>query len=1088
MSVEQVMFPVMAPGVAIPGNSFMWMQKKLGGTAELVKGPGGIQLVGDTAQLDALYRRVLYSKGDCSIKQILKGQNMANLRVVSGHRWGSNVATGPVRSDVMVIGKMLGEQEVAQKLNQIGESGSLLREVATSLESEDVVNQWYVTNVLKTSHPKGPGNSTLTEAWLKDWKAILDHEIRLVRPKFILCLGADASKLLLGKSASVGWMEGRVVDYRIRLNRDLSEEPRFHDCLVMTVIHPAAVLAAPEVEDKFRQGLTRFVQLTRGLRWDKEEEGLDHRTVDTLDGVRQLAAEIASDIEDNMLSFDAEWHGQHPQNAGSYLRTVQLSWRHKTAACIMLRGQGGQRIHSARAEKEIMKIIKRLCQGRQLIAHFGVADLEFLAGKGLDLSPEYLNVPEDWETYMRDCLAGKACGFDTGTAAHSISETDDFGLTAQALKHTSAPRYDIKLTDWKKEFCKEHKLKDSELEGYGECPDEILVPYGCYDADVTRRIAVVQKKLLNGDLFGNNCWEAFWISMRALPIVLEINVTGMYLDKARTDELTTTYLLARDQLEDDIRTWARWPDFNVNSVYQVREFLFGEHLNGVELAPGEKVRRLRPKGARSLWLQPIMTTDKRPMLWPEVEKKKLVGEKTPSTNKLALSLLAQEAQAVERELHGRRYKIDFSPQVSKLRDFRFISQVLKSSLRPPLLATDDDEEDLRSYRKGPDGHYVYGGGWAAAVCDDGKVRTHMYPTKETARWASARPPAQNFSKRRETDYARILKEKYSHPLRSIVRSAPGLVLVEADYIGAELYGMAIMSGDRQLIEHAKRNQLPENHPDYYDIHSNVAKLAFRLDCPPTKAGLKAIGKKNLRVAAKNVIFGIAYGRQAKAIALGVKEEGVNITVEEAQMIIDTIFEMYPGLQPFFAACQARAGGERWMCNCFGRFRRLPVARDFKTLGEFERQLMNVPIQSMIADAVNRACDHLYTYRRTLESGDDFWFNVLLQIHDAMLFQTEPKHVPRLIDEVLPLCMAQKVPIYPTTLDGVPRDDADAPYFLGIDVEVATHWGELMYPEECLELGIDPKYSGWQPEQGGWMHKTEKEGHVWRDADWHKLAV
>ena len=93
--------------------------------------------------------------------------------------------------------------------------------------------------------------------------------------------------------------------------------------------------------------------------------------------------------------------------------------------------------------------------------------------------------------------------------------------------------------------------------------------------------------------------------------------------------------------------------------------------------------------------------------------------------------------------------------------------------------------------------------------------------------------------------------------------------------------MAIMTGDRTMIDHATRNQLPEDHPDFYDIHSNVAVLAFKLKCAPTKSGLASIGMSHLRIVAKSVIFGIAYGRGAKAIALAAREQKVDVSVDAA---------------------------------------------------------------------------------------------------------------------------------------------------------------------------------------------------------------
>lgn len=95
---------------------------------------------------------------------------------------------------------------------------------------------------------------------------------------------------------------------------------------------------------------------------------------------------------------------------------------------------------------------------------------------------------------------------------------------------------------------------------------------------------------------------------------------------------------------------------------------------------------------------------------------------------------------------------------------------------------------------------------------------------------------------------------------------------------------------------------------------------------------------------------VAYGRQAKAIALAAEEEGIKVTEQEAQAIVDTIFKMYPGLVKFFEECRARAvtrdprgpPAPRWLCGPFGRFRRFRDTDDRKIKGEYERQSQNFP--------------------------------------------------------------------------------------------------------------------------------------------------
>lgn len=1037
-SSRRKLYPLTAPGMPFPGPDFIEHANNEGEPVN-IKGKGkdaSLECAGEV--IEELHYKALYAAGRFSLPIRLKADRRKTMRFIPGHLWGFDLE-GPVPAEVMVLGKMPGKEEESRRRNLIGPSSQLFLDALRYLNVKGM-RHWYVTNLLKFRHPED--GSTLKSPWIKDCLPLLHQELRLVRPKFILCLGADASKQLLGDKYSVSYMEGRVIPYQYPLHRDAADEPQFGEALVMTCVHPAQVYRQPEMSSQMEFQLARFGQLINGIRFDQAEADIDHRVIRSEAELRALFNEIRRTCRDRWIALDAEWHGEHPQNKNAYLRTVQLSWAHKKAACIVLRAQGGAdsfQPSPQRAAKLLHEFLNEAGDWR-ICGQFLNADLEWLIYEGIDPRRNF-EAPDDWRR-TRD-----EGGHDTGLAAHAIEETGNFGLESLSLRHTTAPRYDVALHEWREKFCKEHKLKSKDLEGYGECPEEILLPYGNYDADVTRRIAIVQQQLLDRDPFDNNCREAFWMSMRAAPAVLEVHRTGIALDRHKVDELTLTYLRARGRMERRIRKWAKWPEFNLNSVQQVREFLFGEQLNG-KLDKEGKVVRIRPKGAVSLKLDPLLDTSKRPVSWKEIRERGEEGDHSPGTGKMILAIMAQESQAVPAIRKGKRVLVDYSQQINWIRDYRFISQVLKSTLRVPLLNEGGDDWDFDD-----SGFMKYPDGLPAAMCDDGRVRTHIYQTKETGRWSSARPPLQNLSKRREKDYRRILGPEYKYPLRSVICAGPGKVLVEADYIGAELFGMAVMSGDRQLIEHALRNQLPEDHPDFHDIHSNICVLAFRFDCPPTKKGLESIGKKEMRDVAKTVIFGIAYGRGAKAIALAVKEEGVYITVEEAQAVIDAVFQMYPGLVPFFESCRARVQDPRWMCGSFGRFRRFSPTDDFMVIGEQERQAMNFPIQGMIADAVSRACDHLYYDRPEF----DVDYRIVMQIHDAILLECSPEHVPAVIDRVLPTCMSQRVPIYPCDLDGLPS--GSGPHYLGIDTSICLNWGLKMTLEDCQRLGIDPKYAG-----------------------------
>lgn len=1018
---------------------------------------------------------------------------------VSGQRLGEERALGPRPADVMIIGKMPCVRDVQQTRCMAGDDGVFLRNAFQAMKIPIAeFSKYYVTNLLKFMPPNY--QTTLKAVWIKDCLHLLYQELKIVQPKFILCLGADASKALLGTSAGVTEMEGRIETLRYNVAfSEKDKDNRWREAKIMTVVSPRQVARDQSAARQFEQGLARFIQLVKNPKMSVEEKA-DHRVIDNYGDLLEALISIESEISHRVVAVDAEWHGQHPVNSGSYMRTMQFSWAPQKAIGIKLHEPGGEPTSGFSGSddevtdrgiltKAITLLTMFFCGGelklgnksvrfkpKRVVGHFFNADLEWLLAYGINIESCFRCPLYDYEmkaenkdkrlyklyakegfkagdvvpAWFRTSFEG---GADTGLMAHAIEETASYKLETLAMRYTTAPRYDNHLQKWKLDYCREAGLKSGDLEGYGECPDSVLLPYGMYDADVTLRLYYKLNVLLDEDYEGNSCREAFWESQIATPAVLEIHRTGITVDRDRIDFLTSKFKAARDQLESKMRHSMRWPDFNIRSTQHVREFLFGHELNGrIDKLTGRHIK-LSPDGALTLRLTPICDTSKPPKAWKEIPESKRKSS-NPSTNKQSLSLLAQDCP--------KPFQTTF---VNQLRDYRFLDQVLKTVLRPPIKDESTDEDVINE-----DGNFEYEDGLASMCCDDGKVRTHIYQTKETGRWSSARPNLQNISKQRDPDYKRLLGDDYKYSLRSVLKASPGHVLVEADYVGAELFGMAVMAGDTNMIEHATRNQLPEDHPDYYDIHSNVAVSAFKLNCPATKTGLAAIGKKSIRIVAKSVIFGIAYGRGARAISQAAKEQGIEVTVDEAQAVIAAIFEMYPRLEPFFLQCQQRAAGlfdaatdepgnyglvtnKRFICNCYGRFRRFPDSKhDGAMMAEFGRQAMNFPIQSMIASAVSRALAYIHAYKRTYlkEHGVNL-FNVLLQIHDAVLLEVPYEHVKHVCEYVFPTYMRDAVPIYPSDLEGFPT--GQGPYYLGIEAEVMRHWGEALSFEEAEKLGL-----------------------------------
>jgi DNA polymerase I-like protein with 3'-5' exonuclease and polymerase domains len=295
----------------------------------------------------------------------------------------------------------------------------------------------------------------------------------------------------------------------------------------------------------------------------------------------------------------------------------------------------------------------------------------------------------------------------------------------------------------------------------------------------------------------------------------------------------------------------------------------------------------------------------------------------------------------------------------------------------------------------------------------------------------------------------------------MIQATPGYALCEADYVGAELFMMAIQSGAQKMIDHCLRANLPDGHPDKYDIHSAIAVKAFGLNCRPSKKGLAEAGLPHIRDVTKTIVFGIPYGRGDAAVVRAVEEEGTQISADDAAVIRAAVLEEYAELGPYFEACQRRVHRPGGMRNCYGRYRRFPRLRaGGDDGGASEREAGNFPIQSGVADAISRALDHFYNWPGRDDAAGPR-FRIVLYIHDAILFEVRLDCLGWFLGTpdnqgVVGACMTDKVVVKACDLDGRARPGIE-PYHMGTEASVYLHWGEKFSRDEGLAWGVPEPY-------------------------------
>ena len=174
------------------------------------------------------------------------------------HLWKLGTQTvfgeGKPSSTVMFVGEQPGNSEDLEGRPFVGPAGALLDR---ALEEAGIDRrQVYVTNVVKHFkwEPRGKRRihkkpNSMEIAACRPW---LDAEIRVVKPRAIICLGATAAQAVIGPKFKVTEMRGMLIE------SPLAE-------FVAATVHPSSILRAP-TDDRRRAETKRFIDDLRKIR------------------------------------------------------------------------------------------------------------------------------------------------------------------------------------------------------------------------------------------------------------------------------------------------------------------------------------------------------------------------------------------------------------------------------------------------------------------------------------------------------------------------------------------------------------------------------------------------------------------------------------------------------------------------------------------------------------------------------------------------------------------------------------------------------------------------------------------------------
>lgn len=615
---------------------------------------------------------------------------------IPGRKFDAAGSNGPTQADIAIVTKAPDANAEMRGSHILSDSTEYLRSELGKVGVN--LAECYYTTACKYRMPNRAIDK-VPSAWMAESTWVVQQELRLVKPKYILVCGADAMKALFGRDAKISNSANTVLEW--------------NGSKVVVAPNPADVLRNTERLADFSRAVAFFGRVVSGQ--DEAVQQLDYRYVSTLSELKKNVDEL---MQYDWFSMDCEWEGK-TYTEGS-LMTVQLSWAKGCALNVILNlPVDGTRFfpHPTAAHQELRRLLCR--PNVKIIGHNFRADAKWVTDLGLDLIEQYTN------------------GFDTILASHLLCETDEHNLTSCSLRDTDIGRYDKEMQDWLDAGGKHHTA-----------PRNIILPYGCGDADATYRLFVTyasrlwamhcaecQKRGVDpvaAQASPNSPWArehgyvpTEWNLLKHIVVpvgaaINEMEMEGLPVDVGRMVEMVEMFDKKRQELLSQIRTVAMDQNLNPDSSDQLKQFLYG--------AP-DFVDPVTGQAKYCLGLTPVKTTGKRGMYWNEVIERGLAQYKdgigwesemyAPSTDAESLSILYEGTPEQEP-----------SNEAGLVRDYKFISQICKCFLCR-------EEEDPLT------GELDYKKGLLGLMHADKRIRTIIQQLTETGRWRSSKPNMQN---------------------------------------------------------------------------------------------------------------------------------------------------------------------------------------------------------------------------------------------------------------------------------------------------------------------------------------------------------
>ncbi len=587
----------------------------------------------------------------------------------------------------------------------------------------------------------------------------------------------------------------------------------------------------------------------------KESVEKEYRTVEN-----ELEFErIVSEISGRDVSIDLETTSLDPISAE--IVGVSLSYEEGKAFYVPVSHRSGRNVKM----DTVLKGIRRIFESSRIIGQNIKYDLSVLKSSGVDpVTPHFDTMIAAWllnpdeKRFSLDELAMRFLGYETISYEEIAPPSQELPLFAG---------------------------------NFSDVPTEKASEYSAEDADITYRLYLKLSKSIESMKLERVLHE---IEMPLIPVLVDMEVTGVYFDLEYLRELSEKFQRKMKNLKDEIFSIAG-ESFNINSSAQIARVL--EKL-GIKPAKKTKTGRI-------------------------------------STSAEVLEDLAADHEIARLILDYRKY------------------QKLKSTYIDTIPKLVNPKT--------------------------GRVHTSFNQTgTATGRLSSSEPNLQNLPKR--DDEGRDIR-------KAIKPQKENWYILSADYSQIELRILAHFSGDENLVRAFKEE---------LDIHRMTAARIYGVPEEMVSDQMRRVGKM--------VNFSIIYGVTPYGLAVRLK-----IPVKDAQRMINSYFQLYPGVRSFIREIVERATETGEVRTMFGRRREVPQlrSRNRNKKSEGERIAINTPIQGTAADIIKLAMINIHRRIRGMRS------KMILQVHDELVFEVpedELETLKAVVSEEMENVMNLRVPL------------------------------------------------------------------------------